>query len=72
MGLFSKKYDIEKSPLRIEFDYETLSYVTYYGFEFIPYNQLNRRSKKKLDEKNRLLIENSQIKSFVKIITFIE
>lgn len=55
MGLFSKKYDREKDFLRLEFDLDSKQYVFYFHKDPVQYNLLNRKTKKYLDEQNKVL-----------------
>lgn len=61
MELFKKKYDIEKDRLRIIFNEEERKYICYYGSTPIPYNILNRKSKKIIDSKNKELLTNTKL-----------
>lgn len=61
MGLFQKKLDIKDTPLRIVFNEQERKYVCYYGNTPIPYNNLNRKSKKIIDNKNKELLTNPNI-----------
>ena len=55
MGLFSKKYDKEKDKLKLAFNSELKKYQFYYKDILIEYKDLNRKTKKFLDEKNKFL-----------------
>ena len=61
MGIFDKKYDLEKDRLRIEFDLNQCKYVIYYGQQLLSYDSLNRKTKKVLDEKNVKLYNDSNL-----------
>ena len=61
MGLFSKKYDIKETPLRVVFNDEERKYVCYYGPTLISYDELNRKSKKIIDSKNKELLTNPNL-----------
>lgn len=58
MGLFSKKYDIEKDRLLIKFCKERKMFQVYRDNSIIPYDSLNEKSRKKLDMENKVLIDN--------------
>ena len=58
MGLFSKKYDLELDPIRLEFNLEEKKYCPFYGPMPLKIEQLNRKSRKLLNEKNQMLIDN--------------
>lgn len=55
MGLFSKKYDKEKDELKLVFNSEIKQYQLYFNDILIEYKDLNRKTKKFLDEKNKFL-----------------
>lgn len=61
MGIFSRKLDIEKDHLRLVFNLEKEVYDAYYGDNFVPYQKLNRKSRKMLDAKNKLLKEDANL-----------
>lgn len=61
MGLFTRKYDLYKDCLRMEFDLQSKKYVFYLYHEQIPYNLLNRKTKKYLDEQNNELNINNDL-----------
>ncbi len=61
MGLFSKKYDLKKDSLRIKFNLVDLKYEVRHGNGIVPYESLNRRTKKILNKQNGLLLKNSQL-----------
>lgn len=55
MGIFERKFDIEKDRLRVVFNPNTMQYDTFYGKDLIPYEKLKRSSKKNINEKNQQL-----------------
>ena len=55
MGLFSKKYDRDKDKLKLVFNSEIKKYQLYFNDILIEYKDLNRKTKKFLDEKNKFL-----------------
>ena len=55
MGLFSKKYDKDKDKLKLVFNSEIKQYQLYFNDILIEYKDLNRKTKKFLDEKNNFL-----------------
>ena len=61
MGIFQKKFYIKDTPLRVVFDVQEKKYKCYYGNNLIPYNNLNRNSKKLIDSKNKELLTNPYI-----------
>lgn len=61
MGLFSKKYDIHEDRLRIVFNEEEKQYFCYYGPTLISYKELNRKSKKLINSKNKELLTNQNL-----------
>lgn len=61
MGLFKKKFDIVDDRLRTVFNPQRKAYDLYYGSTLISYSDLNRKSKKNIDDKNNKLITNPDI-----------
>ena len=55
------KYDLKKDSLRIKFNLVDLEYEVRHGNGIVPYESLNRRTKKILNKKNGLLLKNSQL-----------
>lgn len=62
MGLFTKKFDLEKDRLMIRFDLDERRYQVYiFNGEAIDYKFLNRKTKKILDKKNSDLENNNEL-----------
>lgn len=61
MGLFSKKYDKDKDKLKLVFNIELLEYQFYYQDKLINYKDLNKNTKKYLDNENKFLKANPNI-----------
>lgn len=65
MNLFKreKKFDYQSDYLRLTFDLETLEYCYFFQSDKapLPYEKLNRRTKKQLDDANRKLRENKEL-----------
>ena len=66
MGLFSKKYDMDKDKLKLVFNIELLEYQFYYQDKLINYEDLNKNTKKYLDKQNKFLKENPNIIEYEK------
>lgn len=58
MGLFERKFDVKEDKLRIVFNPTEKIYDVYYGNTLIPYNKLNRKSKKYIENENNNLLTN--------------
>ena len=61
MGLFKKKYDLEKDHLRIEFSLDDRKYIIFLGQNRIQYDDLSAKTKKILDNKNNSLKTDSNL-----------
>lgn len=61
MKLFNKGLDLEKDRLRIEFDLEEMKYIVYQGWNIIPFDKLNKKSQKLLQNRNYGLINNPDL-----------
>lgn len=66
MGLFSKKYDMDKDKLKLVFNIELLEYQFYYQDKLVNYKDLNKKTKKYLDKQNKFLKENPNIIEYEK------
>ncbi len=61
MTWFERKYDYEKNFLRLGFDPNDKQYVYYCINEKVPYEKLNKRTKKELNQKNTSLEKNKPL-----------
>lgn len=66
MSIFSKKWDYKKDYLRLEFILEKQQYVYFYGSQELSYDDLSRRTKKYLDEKNKKLSDKNILMEKIK------
>lgn len=57
LDIFKHKKDLKKDSLRLSFDSIKKKYVFYYGNQELTENELNRKTKKELAQKNRELKE---------------
>ena len=61
MGLFSKKYDFMRDKVRLVFDVDTKSYYAYLGSKKLSNKELNRKSRKQVEEANDHLMSDSNL-----------
>lgn len=64
MGIFDKKYDIEKDRLRVVFNIQSKSYDVYYGSTLLSYSKLNRKSRKYIENENHKLRTNDELLNY--------
>ena len=61
MSIFSKKYDFFKDRVRMVFDVDTKSYYAFIGNRKLSNKELNRKSRKQIDEANDHLQSDSNL-----------
>lgn len=61
MSVFKHKLDFENDLLRLDFSLEDMQYSYYKIREKVPYDSLNKRTKKQLIKENKKLVENPNL-----------